>query len=80
MSGPSPSHPPRLEDATLREWVERWVIETPAAPAVLSESGNVDYDRVHAKALALAAFLRDLGIGAVQEGKRFKKAGLVDFH
>ena len=63
MTSPPPSRPPRLEDATLRDWVERWAIETPAAPAVLSEAGNVDYEGLHAKALALAAFLRDLGIG-----------------
>ena len=63
MSNPSPSRSPRLEDATLRDWVEHWAIETPAAPAVLSEVGNVDYGGLHAKALALAAFLRDLGIG-----------------
>ena len=63
MSNPSPSRSPRLEDATLRQWVERWAIETPAAPAVLTESGDMDYDGLHAKALALAVFLRDLGFG-----------------
>jgi cyclohexanecarboxylate-CoA ligase len=63
MSNPSPSRSPRLEDATLRDWVEHWAIETPAAPAVLSEVGNIDYGGLHAKALALAVFLRDLGIG-----------------
>lgn len=55
--------PAGLEQATLRQWIERWAIERPQAPAILAEDGPTGFDALHARALALAGFLRERGLG-----------------
>jgi cyclohexanecarboxylate-CoA ligase/acyl-CoA synthetase len=47
-------------EETLRDWVER---VPPGRPAVLGPAGALSYGELHARALALAALLRDRGIG-----------------
>ena len=49
--------------ATLRDWVERRAARRPNAAAVLSETGPVAYGTLHQRALSVAEFLRELGVG-----------------
>jgi non-ribosomal peptide synthetase component F len=43
--------------------IERWMAETPGAPALLWEAGRVDYSALDARSAALAMLLRRRGVG-----------------
>ncbi len=50
-------------EETLRGWMDARVEATPSARAVVGAGGTLDYRGLHGRVLALAAFLRDLGVG-----------------
>ena len=60
-SGPSPQ--PALDNATLRDWIEKRATATPDATALLTRSGPLDFTTFHRRATTLANVFSNLGLG-----------------
>ncbi len=50
-------------EETLRDWMDARVQAAPSAPAVIGAGGTLSYGELHGRTLALAAFLREHGVG-----------------
>src|SRR5215204_5227596 len=48
---------------TVVQQLERWMRETPDAPAILWDGGALSYGELDARSARLAAHLRELGVG-----------------
>ncbi len=51
-------------EETLRDWMDARVHAAPSAPAVIGPGGALSYGELQGRTLALAAFLREHGVGS----------------
>jgi cyclohexanecarboxylate-CoA ligase len=48
---------------TLRDWIEKWAVGTPRSRAISMGSDALEYAGLHERAMSIAGFLAELGVG-----------------